>query len=80
MPHAALAVDIGRTKVEALESLAAGPPTVAWARSHGWTGRTGEGIASTAALLDLEVAVVAGGFVNVAPGYLDLVHGAGAED
>lgn len=34
----------------------------------------GEGIASTAALLDLEVAVIAGGFVNVAPDYFDLVR------
>lgn len=83
-----------------LESLAAGPPTVAWARSQGWAGSTGEdlaasyaggdpiavaavrrsasavgeGIASTAALLDLEVAVIAGGFVNVAPDYFDLVR------
>ncbi|WP_194410129.1 ROK family protein [Microbacterium cremeum] len=83
-----------------LEALAAGPPTVAWARSHGWAGSTGEdlaasyaegdpvavaavhrsasavgeGIASTAALLDLEVAVIAGGFVNVAPDYFDLVR------
>lgn len=83
-----------------LESLAAGPPTVAWARSQGWVGSTGEdlaasyaegdpiavaavrrsasavgeGIASTAALLDLEVAVIAGGFVNVAPDYFDLVR------
>lgn len=83
-----------------LESLAAGPPTVAWARSQDWVGSTGEdlaasyaegdpiavaavrrsasavgeGIASTAALLDLEVAVIAGGFVNVAPDYFDLVR------
>lgn len=83
-----------------LESLAAGPPTVAWARSHGWHGSTGEdlaaayadgdpvaveavhrsasavgeGIASTAALLDLEVAVIAGGFVNVASDYFDIVR------
>jgi glucokinase len=34
----------------------------------------GEGIASTAALLDLEVAVIAGGFVNVAPDYFDIVR------
>lgn len=83
-----------------LEALAAGPPTVAWARAHGWSGSTGEdlaasyadgdpiavaavrrsasavgeGIASTAALLDLDVVVIAGGFVNVAPDYFDLVR------
>lgn len=83
-----------------LEALASGPSTVAWARSQGWSGHTGEelaaayadddavareavhrsasavgeGIASTAALLDLEVAVIAGGFVNVAPDYLDIVR------
>lgn len=34
----------------------------------------GEGIASVAALLDLEVAVIAGGFVNVAGDYLDIVR------
>lgn len=34
----------------------------------------GEGIASTAALLDLEVAVIAGGFAGVAPDYFDLVR------
>lgn len=86
--------------VGTLEALAAGPPTVAWARSRGWKGTTGEdlaasyaerdpiaieavrrsatavgeGIASTAALLDLEVAVIAGGFVNVAPEYFDIVR------
>ncbi|WP_235008201.1 ROK family protein [Microbacterium timonense] len=83
-----------------LEALASGPSTVAWARSRGWAGTTGEelatsyaagdqvardavrrsatavgeGIASTAALLDLEVAVIAGGFVNVAPDYFDIVR------
>lgn len=83
-----------------LEAIASGPSSVAWARSHGWEGDTGEAlaeayaagepvaveavrrsagavgeaIASTSTLLDLDVAVVAGGFVAVAPDYLDLVR------
>lgn len=85
-----------------LEALAAGPPTVAWAREQGWTGTTGEelaaayaagdpvavaavrrsaaavgeAIASVSTLLDLDVAVIAGGFANVAPDYIDLVRAA----
>jgi glucokinase len=39
----------------------------------------GEAIASVSTLLDLEVAVIAGGFVQVAPDYLDLVR-ASAQD
>lgn len=83
-----------------LESIASGPATVAWARSRGWSGKTGEelsaayasgdevavaavrrsagavgeAIASVATLLDLDVAVVAGGFAQVADDYLDLVR------
>jgi glucokinase len=85
-----------------LESIASGPASVAWARAHGWTGGTGEEIASAyadgepvaiaavrrsaaavgeaiadvATLLDLEVAVIAGGFARVADDYLDLVRAA----
>ena len=85
-----------------LESIASGPASVAWARAHGWTGSTGEEIASAyadgepvaiaavrrsaaavgeaiadvATLLDLEVAVIAGGFARVAEDYLDLVRAA----
>ena len=85
-----------------LEAIAAGPPSVAWARAQGWTGSTGEelargyadgdeiavaavrrsaaavgeAIASVSTLLDLDVAVIAGGFSNVAPDYLDLVRAA----
>lgn len=88
-----------------LEDLASGPATVAWARAHGWPGRTGEelaasyaaadpvavdavrrsagavgeAIASVATLLDLDVAVIAGGFSNVAPDYIDLVTAAARE-
>ncbi|MET0779936.1 MAG: ROK family protein [Microbacterium sp.] len=85
-----------------LEAIASGPSTVAWARAQGWTGRTGEELASAyaagdaiavaavrrsasavgeaiadvATLLDLEVAVIAGGFAQVADDYLDLVRAA----
>jgi glucokinase len=85
-----------------LEALASGPSTVAWARTQGWPGSTGEelasayraadpiavaavrrsagavgeAIASVATLLDLEIAVIAGGFARVAEDYLDLVRAA----
>jgi glucokinase len=85
-----------------LEARASGPSTVAWARTRGWAGSTGEdlaranadadpiavaavrrsagavgeAIASVATLLDLEVAVIAGGFAGVSPDYLDLVRAA----
>lgn len=39
-------------------------------------GAVGEAIASVATLLDLEVAVIAGGFAGVTPDYLDLVRAA----
>ena len=39
-------------------------------------GAVGEAIASVATLLDLEVAVIAGGFAQVADDYLDLVRAA----
>lgn len=92
-------------EVGTLESIAAGPPTVAWARRRGWVGSSGEelaqsyrsgdpvardavvrsaaavgeAIASVATLLDLEVAVIAGGFSRVAADYIDLVR-AGIDD
>ena len=74
-----------------LESVASGPHTVAWARSQGWAGATGEdlaasaaegdpvavravdrlvdvvaqGICSAAALLDVELVAIGGGFARV---------------
>lgn len=83
-----------------LEAIASGPSSVAWARSQGWAGDTGEAlaqayaagepvavaavrrsagalgeaIASVSTLLDLDAAVIAGGFVAVAPDYLQLVR------
>ena len=88
-----------------LEAIAAGPPSVAWARARGWSGATGEdlardyaagdevaiaavrrsaaavgeAIASVSTLLDLDAAVVAGGFSNVAPDYIELVRAAADE-
>lgn len=85
-----------------LEAIAAGPGTVAWARAQGWTGDTGEqlatsyesgdeiavravarsatavgeAIAASATLLDLEAVALAGGFINVAPDYVDRVAAA----
>jgi glucokinase len=83
-----------------LEDLASGTAAVAWARTRGWSGSSGEelaasyaagdrvavdavrrsacavgeAIASVATLLDLDVAVVAGGFANVTDDYIDLVR------
>ncbi len=77
----------------ALEAVASGPHSVAWARRQGWTGSTGEDLArdyelgvdvaraaitragtavgqaisSAAALLDLELVVVGGGFSQATP-------------
>jgi glucokinase len=42
-------------------------------------GAVGEAIASVATLLDLEIAVIAGGFAGVSPDYLDLVRASVAE-
>lgn len=103
---------IGQMRIEAndgdnslagtVEGIASGPNTVAWARDHGWRGRTGEdmardqgagdpiaraaisrsaaaigtAIASLSTVLDLNVAVIAGGFANVAGDYIDLVAAA----
>lgn len=83
-----------------VEGVASGPATIAWARSHGWSGSTGEqlaesyaggddvarravrrsaravahGLVSATTLLDLEVAVIGGGFVAVADDYVALVQ------
>jgi glucokinase len=85
-----------------VEAVASGPGAVAWAQAQGWSGSTGEEIASAyaagdpiavaavqrsaaavgqaiadvATLLDLEVAVIAGGFARVSDDYLDLVRSA----
>ncbi|GAA5210664.1 ROK family protein [Microbacterium kyungheense] len=63
----------GRSGEELAVSYSAGD-AVARAAVHRSASAVGEGIASTAALLDLEVAVVAGGFVNVAADYIDIVR------
>ncbi len=88
-----------------LEAVASGPRTVAWAREHGFEGRTGEelgrahaagdpvalaaveragtaigrAIASATALVDLDVAVIGGGFSRVAPQLFDHARAAIAE-
>lgn len=82
-----------------VEGVASGPNTVAWARSRGFAGTTGEDLASAwrdgdpvaraavarsargvglglvdaATLLDLELAVIGGGFSSVAPDFVDQV-------
>ncbi len=92
--------DADDATVGTLEAIASGPSSVAWARSQGWVGETGEAlaeayaagepvavaavrrsagavgeaIASTSTLLDLDTAVIAGGFAAVARDYLDLVR------
>jgi glucokinase len=84
-----------------VEGIASGPHSVAWARSHGWTGETGEelaaayragdavaeaavvrsaeavgaGLLNAATLLDLEIAVIGGGFSFVAADYPERVEG-----
>lgn len=89
-----------------VEGIASGPNTVAWARSHGWDGHTGEalgrdyrsgdrvavdavrrsaravglGLVTTSTLLDLELAVIGGGFAAVADDYCDLVSAAVSEN
>lgn len=90
----------GDPAASTLEQRASGPHTVAWARSQGWAGATGEeladayragddiavaavarsaeavgiGLASAATLLDLELAVVGGGFSFVADDYPDRIQ------
>ncbi len=88
--------DVGEdVTASTVEGIASGPRTVAWARSQGWAGETGEdlaaafregdaiagaavarsavavgtGVANAATLLDLELAVVGGGFSFVADDY-----------
>lgn len=62
----------GSTGVDLAADYAAGlPVAVEVVRRSAFA--VGEAIASTAALLDLEVAILAGGFVNVANDYVDLV-------
>lgn len=63
----------GRTGEDLAASYAEGDP-IAVAAVRRSAQAVGEAIASAATLLDLEVAVVAGGFSNVSPDYLDLVR------
>lgn len=82
-----------------VEGAASGPNTVAWARSRGFAGTTGEdlaaawatgdpvacaavarsaravalGLVDAATLLDLDLAVIGGGFSRVTPDYIDQV-------
>ncbi len=65
----------GTTGEELALSYAAGDP-IAIAAVHRSARAVGEAIASVGALLDLEVAVIAGGFAQVADDYLDLVRAA----
>lgn len=65
----------GETGEQLAESYAASDPTAIAAVRRSATA-VGEAIASVATLLDLEVAVVAGGFARVADDYLDLVRDA----
>jgi glucokinase len=83
-----------------LESVASGPHVVAWARTQGWTGRTGEDLAesyragndiaysavirvseavgqaicSAAALVELDVVAIGGGFSRITPDLLPLIQ------
>ncbi len=68
----------GYTGEELAASYAAGDP-VAVAAVRRSASAVGEAIASVATLLDLEIAVIAGGFARVAGDYLDLVR-ASAQD
>lgn len=63
----------GATGEELAVSYAAGDE-IARAAIRRSANAVGEAIVNAATLLDLEVAVVAGGFVNVAPDYIDLVR------
>lgn len=83
-----------------LEAVASGPNSVAWARRHGWGGKTGEelsrdyalgdevaraaitragtavgqAISSAAALLDLELVVIGGGFSQATPDLFRIIR------
>lgn len=83
-----------------LEAIASGPNSVAWARTRGWRGDTGEqlardalagaviargaiersasavgaAVASLCSILDIELAVIGGGFSFVSEDYVDLVQ------
>ncbi|TQJ30955.1 ROK family protein [Microbacterium sp. SLBN-146] len=63
----------GDTGEALAEAYGAGDP-IAVAAVRRSAGAVGEAIASTSTLLDLDVAVIAGGFAAVAPDYLDLVR------
>lgn len=65
----------GTTGEELSAAYAAGEP-IAVAAVRRSASAVGEAIASVATLLDLEVAVIAGGFAQVADDYLDLVRAA----
>ncbi|HYI51145.1 MAG TPA: ROK family protein [Microbacterium sp.] len=65
----------GTTGEELAAAYAAGEP-IAVAAVQRSASAVGEAIASVATLLDLEIAVVAGGFARVAEDYLDLVRAA----
>lgn len=67
------------TSGEELAVAYAGGDQTAVAAVRRSAGAVGEAIASVSTLLDLDVAVVAGGFSNVAPDYIDLVAAAAAE-
>lgn len=69
----------GSTGEELAASYAQGDPR-AIAAVRRSASAVGEAIASVATLLDLDVAVVAGGFVEVAPDYLDLVRASATEN
>lgn len=68
----------GSTGEELSVSYAGGDP-IAVAAVRRSAGAVGEAIANVATLLDLEVAVVAGGFAQVSADYLDLVRESAAE-
>ena len=68
----------GSTGEELAGAYAAGDP-IAVAAVRRSAGAVGEAIANVATLLDLEVAVIAGGFVQVAVDYLDLVRASAKE-
>lgn len=68
----------GATGEDLARDVAAGD-AIATAAVRRSAAAVGEAIAIVSTLLDLQVAVVAGGFVNVAPDYLDLVR-AGVRD
>ena len=68
----------GSTGEELAAAYAAGDP-IPIAAVRRSAGAVGEAIANVATLLDLEIAVIAGGFVQVAADYLDLVQASATE-